>query len=259
MRHKDYSVCNDMGWDSDNPSQTCFICGIHLPNDLDEVNAHIDSCLASSSSKDVDDNSNNNSSPRKGKRRGRNSSSSGSTDTFETYTIAGQTRIRACSLLDGGYSDILGDNSIEKKKKSNKKEDAEDEDLNIDDDDTVQFGLAQFSETDLVQMNEEDEDDFAPPIATTNSKNTNKKGAVNTEDSSFVIDALKLRVKELEKSVQNIPQCRVCLGDYDTPLVSINCWHVHCEGCWMSTLGAKKLCPQCKVITGPGDLRRIYL
>jgi hypothetical protein len=43
------------------------------------------------------------------------------------------------------------------------------------------------------------------------------------------------------------------------PLASINCWHVHCEECWLKTLSVKKLCPQCNVITSPSDLRKIYL
>lgn len=80
--------------------------------------------------------------------------------------------------------------------------------------------------------------------------------------------------------------------NYIVPLVSVSCWHVHCEECWLRTLvstdfitrslpfrccvvvlmwifyhdffflnwqGAKKLCPQCNMITSPSDLRRIYL
>ncbi|TWW72994.1 E3 ubiquitin-protein ligase RNF220 [Takifugu flavidus] len=80
---------------------------------------------------------------------------------------------------------------------------------------------------------------------------------------------------------------------YTMPLTSIQCWHVHCEECWLRTLtvkrpdscvlayssayfnrsigesnltvvlppsqGNKKLCPQCNTITSPGDLRRVYL
>ena len=54
-------------------------------------------------------------------------------------------------------------------------------------------------------------------------------------------------------------RCLICMEPYCVPLTSINCWHVHCEECWMRTLGAKKLCPQCNVITSPADLRKIYL
>lgn len=31
------------------------------------------------------------------------------------------------------------------------------------------------------------------------------------------------------------------------------------QECWLRAMGAKKLCPQCKVIVTPKDLRRIYL
>nr|CAD7585554.1 unnamed protein product [Timema genevievae] len=46
---------------------------------------------------------------------------------------------------------------------------------------------------------------------------------------------------------------------YKKPVISVCCWHVHCEECWLHTLGAKKLCPQCNMITSPSDLRRIYM
>lgn len=46
---------------------------------------------------------------------------------------------------------------------------------------------------------------------------------------------------------------------YKTPVTSVCCWHVHCEQCWLQTLGAKKLCPQCNMITSPADLRKIYM
>ena len=54
-------------------------------------------------------------------------------------------------------------------------------------------------------------------------------------------------------------RCLICMDKYSKPLVSVQCWHVHCEECWLRTLGAKKLCPQCNMITSPSDLRRIFL
>ena len=53
--------------------------------------------------------------------------------------------------------------------------------------------------------------------------------------------------------------CNVCMDAYSKPGVSVACWHVHCEQCWLRALGAKKLCPQCKEIVRPRDLRRVYL
>src|SRR5436305_852989 len=54
-------------------------------------------------------------------------------------------------------------------------------------------------------------------------------------------------------------RCNICLNAYCTPVISVQCFHTYCEKCWLQTLQAQKLCPQCRVITQPGDLRRIYL
>ncbi|KAI1236768.1 hypothetical protein IHE44_0015022 [Lamprotornis superbus] len=83
-----------------------------------------------------------------------------------------------------------------------------------------------------------------------------------TEDSAVTtFEALKARVRELERQLSRGDRykCLICMDSYTMPLTSIQCWHVHCEECWLRTLGAKKLCPQCNTITSPGDLRRIYL
>ncbi|XP_071200748.1 E3 ubiquitin-protein ligase RNF220-like [Salvelinus alpinus] len=83
-----------------------------------------------------------------------------------------------------------------------------------------------------------------------------------SEDSALTtLDALKTRIRDLEKQMSRGDRykCLICMDTYTTPLTSIQCWHVHCEECWLRTLGAKKLCPQCNTITSPGDLRRVYL
>ncbi|KAK3850335.1 hypothetical protein Pcinc_042954, partial [Petrolisthes cinctipes] len=75
-----------------------------------------------------------------------------------------------------------------------------------------------------------------------------------------VIEALRVKVRELETACNTPPPiCRICLGEYVTPVVSVLCWHVHCEKCWLRCLAAKPLCPQCRVITGPSSLRRIHV
>ena len=74
----------------------------------------------------------------------------------------------------------------------------------------------------------------------------------------LVLDALKAKVRQQEAMLQHVPRCLICLGPYEQPLVSIQCWHVHCRACWLQSLGAKKLCPQCTILTSPADLRRVY-
>jgi hypothetical protein len=131
--------------------QTCFICGEILHGDLEDVNNHIDTCLAS----DNNGNNNNHSTPQKSrsKRKGRKSNTNDEeVEVYLTslldvllsylfdlqrYTIGGQTRIRACSLLDGGYAGVMGT-------KKKKEDDEDTADLDVDGDDTVQFGQAQY-------------------------------------------------------------------------------------------------------------------
>ncbi|XP_023245019.1 E3 ubiquitin-protein ligase Rnf220-like [Copidosoma floridanum] len=75
-----------------------------------------------------------------------------------------------------------------------------------------------------------------------------------------VVEALRCRVRELEAEMRGQGlKCLICMEPYKKPVTSVCCWHVHCESCWLHTLGAKKLCPQCNMITSPSDLRRIYL
>ncbi|XP_036342004.1 E3 ubiquitin-protein ligase RNF220-like [Rhagoletis pomonella] len=77
--------------------------------------------------------------------------------------------------------------------------------------------------------------------------------------SSQIIESLKSKLRHYENQVQNKFKCLICLDDYRNPAISVACWHVHCEECWLRSLGARKLCPQCNLITTPKDLRRIYM
>ncbi|KNE57562.1 hypothetical protein AMAG_03259 [Allomyces macrogynus ATCC 38327] len=99
----------------------------------------------------------------------------------------------------------------------------------------------------------------APSRPTKAGKTSCKRTASPSADSNLVVEALKARVAELEAQTAEMPRCRICWGVPNTPVVSAVCWHVHCEACWLTALGAKKVCPQCRVIMRPEDLRRVYI
>ncbi|CAD0207096.1 unnamed protein product [Chrysodeixis includens] len=75
------------------------------------------------------------------------------------------------------------------------------------------------------------------------------------------IHALKEKIRELERRNNGGGEvkCLICLEPHSLPAVSIQCWHVYCEGCWLQSLRAKKICPQCNAITTAEHLRRIYM
>ncbi|KAK3814126.1 MAG: hypothetical protein J3Q66DRAFT_389489 [Benniella sp.] len=297
--------------DDDSPA-TCFICNERLFGTLDDINSHIDACLANPQPTHGH-NSSGASTPISGGASGR--SSVGATpiermvDTFEEYTWAGQTRVRATALFEGSMRS-LGSGS------RSAQEDIDD-DLNVEDDEDDEYGGAQFTERDVVMddidpdadelreivlessMAVEKASTFSPSGESQWSSSTRRKGkerhvdietdpavddddeeidlegideedegqkvdalinaAFASGDTKLVIDALRTKIKHLESANKSVPSCLICLEPYTVPLTSIVCWHVHCEACWMKTLGSKKLCPQCQKITLPKDLRRIYL
>ncbi|KAG0164403.1 hypothetical protein DFQ28_010530 [Apophysomyces sp. BC1034] len=175
---------------------------------------------------------------------------------------------------------------------ASKEEDVE-EDLDVEDDDAEQYGQSQYAECDIVVSDDENEDVSAlremvsegvarstsTPVDVHESPRsgfeetvsdvgwerhlaqaqTSNSNAAGGGHSRLVIESLKSRLQQLELASRSAPRCLICLEPYKTPLTSIVCWHVHCEHCWLHTLGSKKLCPQCQKITTPADLRRIYL
>ncbi|KAI8144931.1 hypothetical protein BJV82DRAFT_681359 [Fennellomyces sp. T-0311] len=245
-------------------AQTCFICNELLHGDSEAINLHIDSCLANMNS--------NSPTPEVNEPSG-----------WDEYEWAGQTRVRATAMMDGGY----GGAGFATTSKREEDEDV-DEDLDVEDDDAAQYGANQYSERDIyAQDDTEDVSALREMVsggttrqATSSSDNSPRSGfeetvsvegwqrSVASEEqlvvpeaghSRLVIDSLKSRIQQLEEVSRSAPRCLICLEPYKTPLTSIVCWHVHCEQCWLQTLGSKKLCPQCQKITTPADLRRIYL
>lgn len=63
----------------------------------------------------------------------------------------------------------------------------------------------------------------------------------------------------ISETSSNVSKCAVCLDPLTLPVVSVVCWHIHCESCWLQSLKVKKLCPRCTLITSFDDLRKVYL
>ncbi|XP_064476837.1 E3 ubiquitin-protein ligase RNF220-like [Ornithodoros turicata] len=190
----------------------------------------------------------------------RNSEESGDNGTFEEYEWAGQTRIRATSMLEGGFQ------AAGLITRTQEDEDV-DVELDVDGDDSETYGGPQYSEADVVPLPPEPPDQsrqqmLSAPEADDSSVTEptgESSGDVSQRiaaEAPLVQDALRDRMRQLENPHV---RCLVCLEPYREPAVSVCCWHVYCKDCWLHTLGAKKLCPQCNSITSPADLRRIYL
>ncbi|XP_023671723.2 E3 ubiquitin-protein ligase RNF220a isoform X4 [Paramormyrops kingsleyae] len=220
---------------------------------------------------------------------------------FEEYEWCGQKRVRASALLEGGYRGT-GFATC-----STKESHDSDADLDVDGDDTLEYGKAQYTEADIIPCSGEDQgeakerealrgavlnggtpthritpefskwasdempstsngdgakqDGSGPTGATPRTCKNSDIEKITEESTVTTFEALKARIRELEKQVLRGDRykCLICMDSYTMPLASIQCWHVHCEECWLRTLGNKKLCPQCNTITSPGDLRRVYL
>ncbi|XP_067270137.1 E3 ubiquitin-protein ligase RNF220 isoform X4 [Pseudorasbora parva] len=209
------------------------------------------------------------------------------------FEWAEQRRIQMVSVLRG-FRGLVGSTM--------KEHQDSDVDLDVDGDDTLEYGKAQYTEADVIPcsgneprdaeerqalrgavLNGETASRLSPeqtksanseaPTTSNgefdnNTSTTSPRTCKNSElevlsdDPSFsTLEALKTRIRDLEKQFTRGDRfkCLICMDSYTVPLTSIQCWHVHCEECWLRTLGAKKLCPQCNTITSPGDLRRVYL
>jgi E3 ubiquitin-protein ligase RNF220/Zinc finger, C3HC4 type (RING finger) len=144
-------------------------------------------------------------------------------DGWNVYTFGGQTRVRAIDLLEGGVASLPG--------ATIRAADDEGVDVLVDiegDADAV-YGRQQYTEADL----------------------TNPESSASKGKSSGFFPFVALLMQDL--------RCNICLNSYNTPVISVQCFHTYCEKCWLQALQSQKLCPQCRVITQPADLRRIYL
>ncbi|XP_067846219.1 E3 ubiquitin-protein ligase RNF220a isoform X1 [Heptranchias perlo] len=301
--------------------QVCPLCNETLSGSVEEMSRHVEACLDKRDGSYTNDDESVDI---------ENESASG--NRFEEYEWCGQKRIRATTLLEGGFR---GSGFVTCSSKENHDSDA---DLDVDGDDTLEYGKPQYTEADIIPCTGEEPGEakerealrgavlnggtpsnritpefskWASDEMPSTSNGESGKLEVQTqktcknseiekisEDATVTtIEALKARIRELERQLSRGDRykCLICMDSYSMPLTSIQCWHVHCEECWLRTLiawqqrhktwhwncrqgqcgtralpysatvwkqidlGAKKLCPQCNTITSPGDLRRVYL
>ncbi|KAK2577480.1 hypothetical protein KPH14_003578 [Odynerus spinipes] len=254
---------------------TCPVCSERLSGTPEELNQHVERCL----------NKHNNGNP-----AGQHSNLDeeevdveGDAETFEEYEWAGQRRVRATSMLDEEDVDLVVDGDdvaefgpaqyseadviaprIDGTPREQKERDALREAV-------ISPNASHTPHSDqlaqgLLEVKPE------PGTTSTTSSSTPVPGQGQNEidegasssprrdGETPVVEALRGRIKELEAEMRGQPfKCLICMEQYKKPVTSVCCWHVHCEQCWLHTLGAKKLCPQCNMITSPSDLRRIYM
>ncbi|XP_046428265.1 E3 ubiquitin-protein ligase Rnf220 isoform X2 [Neodiprion pinetum] len=278
---------------ADEPS--CPVCSERLSGSPEELNQHVERCL----------------NKHNGNPAGQNPGIDdeevdveGDPETFEEYEWAGQRRVRATSMLVGGFSGLATSSSNRSIAGAlGGQQEDEDIDLVVDGDDAAQFGPAQYSEADVVAPRAEgtpreqkERDALREAVISPHAPHTphtppeqphgaqvevkpepgsilpsgqhNRESdeidaasnAVCRDSDAPVVEALRGRIRDLEAEMRVQPfKCLICMEQYKKPVTSVCCWHVHCEQCWLHTLGAKKLCPQCNMITSPADLRRIYM
>ncbi|XP_015923213.1 E3 ubiquitin-protein ligase Rnf220 isoform X3 [Parasteatoda tepidariorum] len=169
----------------------------------------------------------------------------------------------------------------------------ENQELNVDEDDSAVYGQPHYTEADVITCSSEDNVDSKEQIRRIQSNdsdyqrhsdstqwtvnggnNNNGEGqevtstcVTNNDAGSECVSPSEKASKPSKDTNSDNPKeqmedgikCLICMETFIKPVVSICCWHVHCEECWLKTLGTKKLCPQCNMITAAKDLRRIYL
>ncbi|CAH2064669.1 unnamed protein product, partial [Iphiclides podalirius] len=177
------------------------------------------------------------------------------------YQWCGEWRVRAAALqaAEGRVATCVRRASI-------------DQALVVDgDEDTELYGPPQYSPSRIAPDADEPIADDAETEAPANLNQSQDSGGLHScqpkpnglveASAETRIQALKAKIRDLECRQNSAleAKCLICLGPYTSPAVSIQCWHVYCEVCWLQSLKAKKICPQCNAITSAQHLRRIYM
>ncbi|KZT71476.1 hypothetical protein DAEQUDRAFT_744178 [Daedalea quercina L-15889] len=268
----------------------CPVCGRVVAGDTDVVEAHVDSCLAHTSSLEQD--------------TAHRSTPEGEDDDLQV-DIDGEGLVESVTAgvsFRGTGFDIRDRNQQDV-----------DEEIDVDGEDDVLFGAAQFTEGDIIPLANGHHDGDPSSNAELNTsaghaggrstilrdlvatgklvrrklddvgdlKRTMKRtmnevmGIAEAEEVDQAIEKARrdkddaTLIQALESKVQLMVMtrgssstsllCRICLDAYAEPTVSTGCWHTCCRECWLRCLGATKLCPICKRITAACELRRVYL
>lgn len=250
------------------------VCPVCNKSVLEEITTHVEACLRKNETNGSCGNGRTNESDDD------DASIDVEGESYEVYEWAGQTRVRATTMLN--QSGAFPSTAV----RVTNADDTDDE-LNVDGDETQIYGPPQYSERDVVYPLAEQrcKDSYLRGLVMANEPITVKRPEVdnpgegpswgntpsiiagqpmdneqsNGESTEQIVNSLKSKIREYEGYIKNRPKCLICMDDFKKPVVSICCWHVYCQECWLHTLGAKKLCPQCSMITSPTDLRRIYL
>ncbi|XP_070563734.1 E3 ubiquitin-protein ligase Rnf220-like isoform X2 [Ptychodera flava] len=252
----------------------CPICCEKISGTPEQINNHAEACIRKRNSPSNDDN------------------------VFEEYEWAGQTRVRVSTMLEGGYAasgfqvhkrkgddgdsdvdlNVDGDDNevygpvqyserdvipctSEEPKEERERRALRGAVLKAEMSSPV--GSPSVDRTRWESSEHKGIDDKSKHIAKkqkTDTTTCDSEADLEGQNPTEVIASLKSRIHMLERhSKPDKFKCLICMETYHNPVVSVQCWHVHCEECWLRTLGAKKLCPQCNMITSPTDLRRIFL
>ncbi|VEN61681.1 unnamed protein product [Callosobruchus maculatus] len=242
--------------------EMCPICSGHPHRTQEEINMHVERCVRKNSAM---------------------------TDEDETVDVEGdseleewhETQRRRMNSLIEGMTNAVAQTPSSTRMTTTTEVSEEGEN---DGDDVIVDGdepeVATVNSSMDVEVKVESGDSSNKKTSSSNSNSQQQQQCdsnVSTSDAepssrAQMIEELKNRIKQLEaeggggtdtttttNDSNEEYKCLICLEHYKKPVISTVCWHVHCEECWLHTLGSKKVCPQCSMITAPTDLRRIFM
>lgn len=134
--------------------------------------------------------------------------------------------------------------------------------VNVDEDD-FGYGRSQYTEADIEKIIKADNQKKSRSTVISEEREAQNslliQNILSTASPSPDFHSLQLALQSLLDRIAAAPKCAVCWETLKMPaVVSVNCWHVCCEVCWLRTLGTKRLCPHCSCITNPSDLRKVF-